>query len=197
LEYNRSLQEVNRLRSDYTTDTYRTNEKFKGRFTEMEIASIKVLSEIALWEEKNLVVSPVYGKVSFFDVRSPYQWVDDGEDIFQVLPDQESPLIGILKVPIRNAGNVREGQKVMIKLHSFPFEEWGILEGVITEISVSPKRADGPYYPAYVQIDSKVNALKSRMSGKGTLSGRCEIVLEQNTLFKKLFMGLRKNLNDL
>ncbi|MGB6153610.1 MAG: HlyD family efflux transporter periplasmic adaptor subunit [Pricia sp.] len=196
LEYNRSLQQVNQLNSEYVTDTYSTNEKFGDLFTAMEIASMNLLSEISLWEEKNLLVSPVSGRVYFLDVRSPYQWVDEGEELFGVVPDRKSPLIGIVKIPIHNAGNVREGQQVIIKLHSFPFEEWGILRGIITEISASPKRADEEYYPAYVKIDSTANNLKGRINGKGTLSGRCDIILEESTIFKKLFMGLRKNIDN-
>ncbi|MGB7395720.1 MAG: HlyD family efflux transporter periplasmic adaptor subunit [Pricia sp.] len=197
LKYNRSRQEVDQLNSDYVTDTYLTNEKFEGRFTQMEIASMRVLSEIALWEEKNLVISPVDGRVSFLDVRSQYQWVEEGEELFQILPNKKSTPVGILKIPIHNAGNIRIGQKVIIKLHSFPFEEWGILEGTLTEISASPKKTDDLYYPAYVSIDSTANNLKGKLSGKGTLSGHCDIVLEETTLFEKLFMGLRKNFDNL
>lgn len=162
----------------------------------MQCGAYRDMAEILLWEEKNLLVSPVSGRVFFLDVRTPYQWVDQEEEIFGVLQDRKSSLIGIVKIPIHNAGNVRVGQQVIIKLHSFPFEEWGILKGIITEISASPKKADEPYYPAHVKIDSTANNLNGRISGKGTLSGPCDIILEESTIFKKFFISLRKTIDN-
>ena len=192
LEYNKSLQEVNQLSSDYSKDSYSTSEKFEGRVADMEITMMKVLSEISVWEEQHVFTSPINGKVFFLDVWSPFQSVEEGEELFGVLPEVKSALMGIVKIPIHNSGKVRTGQRVIIKLNSFPYEEWGALEGILTEISTSPKGSDNPYYPAYVKIDSTDNKLNSALARRGNLSGYCDIILEENTLFNKLFIGLRK-----
>ncbi|HET8735830.1 MAG TPA: HlyD family efflux transporter periplasmic adaptor subunit [Pricia sp.] len=192
LEYNRSFQEINRLSSEYSKNSYSTSEKFDSHVADMEVASIKVLSEIAIWEEQNVFTSPVNGKVFFLDVWSPFQSVEEGEDLFGVSPDVESPLMGIVKIPIHNSGKVKVGQRVIIKLNSFPYEEWGALEGVLTEISTVPKRSDELHYPAYVKIESPGNKLGTALSGKEMLTGRCDIVLKESTLFSKLFIGFRR-----
>jgi len=196
LDYNKSFQEINQLSADYSKDSYSTNEKFEGHVANMEISSMQVLSEISIWEERNVFISPVNGKVFFLDVWSPFQSVDEDEEIFGISPNFESPFMGIVKIPIHNSGKVRAGQKVIIKLHSFPFEEWGSLEGVLMEISNSPKRFDELYYPAYVKIDSSKNKLRTTISGEGNFSGYCNIILEENTLFNTLFIGLRKTFNN-
>ena len=196
LEYNRSFQEINRLSSEYSKNSYSTNEKFDSHVANMEVTSLKVLSEIAIWEERNVFTSPVNGKVFFLDVWSPFQSVEDGEDLFGVSPDVESPLMGIVKIPIHNSGKVKVGQRVIIKLNSFPYEEWGALEGVLTEISTVPKRSDDLYYPAYVKIEIPANKLGTALAGKGKLSGHCDIVLKESTLFSKLFIGFRRTLDN-
>ena len=196
LEYNKSFQEINQLSSDHSKDSYSTNEKFEGHVAAMEITSMKVLSEISIWEERNVFISPASGKVFFLDVWSPFQSVEEGEELFGISPYAESPFMGIVRIPIHNSGKVRAGQRVIIKLHSFPYEEWGSLEGVLMDIPTSPKRFDKLYYPAYVKIDSSENNLKTSLSGKGSLSGYCDIILEENTLFTKLFIVLRKNFNN-
>lgn len=195
LEFNRSLQEVRKLNREFVSDTYRTNEEFTNKFTSMEIASLNILSEIALWEEQNLLISPINGTVFFLDIRSTYQWVKDGEELFGIVPDLKSSLNGIVKIPVRNSGKVQVNQKVIIKLHSFPFQEWGILEGVITEIAPSTKNLDEPYYAAFVEIEATINDLSKRIRDKGNLSGRCEIILEESTIFKKLFFGFLEHID--
>jgi len=196
LEYNKSLQEVNQLSSEYSKDSYSKNEKFEGSVVDMEITSLKVLSEISLWEDQNVFISPINGRVFFMDVWSPFQSVEKDEELFGVSPVAESPLMGIAKIPIRNSGKVGVGQKVIIKLHSFPYEEWGALEGYITDISQTPKQSDDSNYIAHVKIDSSNNSLASSISDKGNLSGYCDIILKENTLFRKLFIGIKKTFNN-
>lgn len=195
LEYNRSLQTVSELNRDYVTDAYRTNLEFNSKFMNLQIASLKMLSEISLWEERNLLVSPIDGKVSFMDVRSPFQWVGEGEEMFGIVPVGDTPLIGTIKVPISNSGNVRVGQKVIIKLYSFPFEEWGVLQGTIGEISASPKQVNEQYYPAHVLINAAEKNLILGMKERSALLGHCEIILEESTVFKKLFLSFKKEFN--
>ncbi len=196
LEYNKSLQEVNQLSSDYSKDSYSTNEKFESHVAAMEITSMKVLSEISIWEDRNIFTSPVNGMVFFLDVWSPFQSVKEGEELFGITPHVKSPLMGILRIPVHNSGKVHAGQKVIIKLHSFPYAEWGSLDGVLTDISSSPKGSQVPYYAAYVKIDSSANKLNTALSGKGSLSGYCDIILRENTLFKKLFIGFKETFDN-
>lgn len=196
LEYNRSLQEINELSSNYSKDSYNTNEKFEGRVADMEIASLRVLSEISIWEDQFIFISPIEGKVFFMDVWSPFQSVVKGEELFGVSPNVKSPLMGMAKIPVHNFGKVAIGQKVIIKLHSFPYEEWGALEGSITEISKTPKRSDDLHYIAYIKMDTVDNKLAASISDKGNLSGFCDIVLKENTLFEKLFISTKKTLNN-
>ncbi|HEA21078.1 hypothetical protein LCGC14_1289190 [marine sediment metagenome] len=194
LELNKSLQEINQLSSDYSRDSYTTNEKFEGHLAALEITSMKVLSEISIWEERNFFISPVNGRVFYLDVWSPFQSVEEDEELFGISPNNKSHLMGIIKIPVHNSGKVRIGQKVIIKLHSFPYEEWGTLEGILTEISTTPKSSIEPYYPAYVKIDTSINKLNLALVGPGKRTGYCDIILEEKTLFKKMFVGFRKKM---
>lgn len=195
MELNSSLQEINQLSDEYSKDSYTKNERFEGSVAEIEITSLKVLSEISIWEDQNIFTSPIDGKLFFLDIWSPFQSVKRDEELFGIAPYTESSFMAVAKIPIHNSGKVIIGQQAIIKLHGFPYEEWGTLEGTISEISKTPKQFENLNYIAYISIKSKDSYLEKSISEKGSLLGNCDIILKKNTLFEKVFFNVKKTIN--
>src|SRR5690606_1924683 len=92
-----------------------------------------------------LLKSSLNGKVSFQQYWGNNQFIKSGEVIFTILPDDRNNLLGKLVVPAQNSGKIKPRQKVLIKLDNYLYQQFGIVEGKVRNISLSPD-SDGNYY---------------------------------------------------
>ena len=90
------------------------------------------------WEYNYVLQSKIDGRISFFDVWNTNQYVNQGDLIFTIIPDENSSYIAKLKSPSQNSGKIKIGQKVNIKLDNYPHTEYGMLNGLVNNISLTP-----------------------------------------------------------
>ena len=90
------------------------------------------------WEYNYVLQSKINGKVSFLDIWNTNQSVNQGDLIFTIIPDKSSSYMAKLKSPIQNSGKIKIGQRVNIKLDNYPYTEYGMLNGKINNISLTP-----------------------------------------------------------
>jgi hypothetical protein len=144
----------------------------------------QLLQNINLWESRHVVKMPIDGTVDMMQFISSNQFIKQGEPIFSVLPDNNK-YVAQLFVPPMGAGKIKIGQPVSIKLASFPYQEYGKLEGKIQSISLIPTQN---YYLILVELPS---GLKSDTGNALVLSknmvGQAEIVTNKRSLLSKLF----------
>lgn len=143
------------------------------------------------WEQLYLFKSSIDGKVSFQQYWGSNQFVKSGEVIFTVLPDDKKNLLGKLVVPAQNSGKIETGQKVLIKLDNYLFQQFGIVEGKVRNISLSPD-ADGNYY---VEVELP-NGLKTTYNKDlifdKEMQGSAEIITEDLRLIERIFYQFRE-----
>ena len=65
------------------------------------------------------------------------QYVTPGEEVMTIIP-VENQLVGKLLLPTAKSGKVKIGQKVNIKLDSYPYIEFGVVQGTVQAISMMP-----------------------------------------------------------
>jgi multidrug resistance efflux pump len=97
------------------------------------------------WEQNYLVISSTDGMASFQQFFGENQFVKTAEPILSILPTNKEKLVGRMSVPTINSGKVLTGQKVLIKLDNYRFQEYGIVEGKVQNISLIPDDK-GNYY---------------------------------------------------
>ncbi len=91
--------------------------------------------QYAQWEQSYVIKSPTNGKISFFKYWKENQVVTAGEGIMMVTP----PMLGYVvhgSVGVDNTGKIKVGQRVIMKLPTYPFEEYGVLNGKIVARSM-------------------------------------------------------------
>lgn len=144
----------------------------------------QLLQNINLWESRHVVKMPIDGTVDMMQFISSNQFIKQGEPIFSVLPNNNKYIAQLL-VPPMGAGKIKIGQNVSIKLASFPYQEYGKLEGEIQSISLIPTQN---YYLILVELP---NGLKSDTGNALVLSknmiGQAEIITIKRSLLSKLF----------
>ncbi|EKB48110.1 HlyD family secretion protein [Cecembia lonarensis] len=142
------------------------------------------------WEYTYLVKSSINGIVSFQKVWGANQQVNLGELVFTVLPENKAELMGAMKISPQNAGKVSVGQKVLIKLDNYPFQEFGALIGKISSISVSPD--DEFNYLVYASLpNGTTTSFDREIPFNQELLGNAEIITEELSVAERLFFKFR------
>ncbi|PTX60157.1 multidrug resistance efflux pump [Kordia periserrulae] len=161
----------------------------------LEQAKQDLENQILQWEQQFVLKSPIKGEVTVFDIWSKYQNVNVGQDLFTVIPDEIEGIIGRVSFPVANSGKIEVGQRVIIKLDSYPYQEWGSLSGEIINISGVPQlstQGGPPMYVAYLRVDSLTSSFEKDINFKQEMEGTAEIVVEELTVMQRIFYQLRE-----
>ncbi len=147
-----------------------------------------LVNQLKAWEQAFVLKTPIAGQVTFTNFWSVNQFVSAGNVVFNVVPENEQEIIGKATVPIAGAGKVEVGQRVNIKLDNYPYMEYGLLEGKITNISMVPVTTDkGGYYTAEIELINKLNTnYKKELPFNQEMQGSAEIITKDRRLIERL-----------
>lgn len=87
------------------------------------------------WEQTYLIISSTNGAVSFQQYWGENQFVKAGDAILSILPKDKQQIVGRMSIPSTNSGKVIPGLKVLIKLDNYQYQEYGMVEGRVQNIS--------------------------------------------------------------
>jgi len=168
----------------------------------LEEAKQNLQNQIIQWEQQFVLKSPINGQVTLFDKWNIYQNVNIGEVLFTVIPHNIDGIIGNVTMPVQNSGKVKEGQSVIIKIDNYPYQEWGSLEGKIQSISAVPKQnmqssamGAASTYTIFIEVESLNSSFNKELDFKQEMEGTAEIVVEELTVFQRIFYQLREVLS--
>ena len=141
------------------------------------------------WRQAYVLQSPADGVVSYSNLWQVNQHVTAGDNTFSVVGMQRSSIIGKAKVPIVGAGKVKAGQRVNIKLHGFPYLEYGFLTAYVSSISSMP---DENCYTATLKLDSVLQtSYGKKIPYMADLMGEAEIVTEDLSVAERMIGPIR------
>lgn len=143
------------------------------------------------WEQNYLLVSAVDGVVSFQQFLGRNQFVKAGDILMSVMPNDRDMLIGRLQIPATNSGKVKEGQKVLLKLDNYPYQEFGMVEGRVKNIANSPDK-DGNYYVNVILPNGLQTSFHKTLPFDKELKGNAEVVTQDLRLLERFFYQMRK-----
>ncbi|WP_417880672.1 HlyD family secretion protein [Vibrio sp.] len=87
------------------------------------------------------VVSPIDGVVASIFVKEGHS-VNKGQPLLVVIPKGEEPAVVELYASSRSIGFLQKGQGVRLRFDAFPYEKFGVQQGVISSISKSAVSAE-------------------------------------------------------
>lgn len=143
------------------------------------------------WEQTYLLKSSIDGKVSFQQYWGENQFVKAGEVIFTILPEDKDNLLGKLVVPAQNSGKILPGQKVLIKLDNYLFQQFGIVEGKVRNVSLSPD-SEGNYYVEVELPNGLKTSYNKELIFDKEMRGSAEIITEDLRLIERVFYQFRE-----
>lgn len=110
----------------------------------------KLLSNAKTQLKQLAFTAPVDSVVLSLNVRNPGEVVQAGQTVAQLGP-QEAPLVLAAKLPDREAGFVKTGMEVKVKLDSYPYQDYGIVSGNV--VSISPDTQPDPQLGAVYRVE--------------------------------------------
>jgi multidrug efflux pump subunit AcrA (membrane-fusion protein) len=152
------------------------------------------VTEINSWIQQYVLKTPIEGKLSFAGIIQQNQNLVNNQEVFIVNPSSAS-FFGEIQIPQYNMGKVKQGQKTLIKLHGYPFEQFGILYGRLTYISdVAHKDS---VFLAKVSFERFENKEKNKkIILKNGMRASAEIITEESSLLERFFRDFTKIFND-
>jgi len=142
------------------------------------------------WESRYVLKSSINGKVSFLSFWDENQTIQQGDNVFTVIPSEYGSYIGKIKAPTQNSGKIKLEQRVNIRLENYPANEFGMLVGVVKNISLVPN--DEGFYLIDVKLpDILVTTYDKNIEFKQEMRGSAEIVTEDLRLVERFFYQIK------
>jgi HlyD family secretion protein len=144
--------------------------------------------------------SPADGVVKDLATHTPGSVLAPGAVLMTVVPEGEG-LLAEVWLQNEDAGFVRAGQRARLKLASFPFQRYGMLDATVSRVSAdSSERADGARaqggsYAYRAQLEPLVQELRLGEARHALLPGMqltAEIRLAERTVLEYLLSPVQK-----
>ena len=160
----------------------------------------RLKNEIINWRQSYLIKSPITGRISFSKVWSEQQFVKANEEIFVVVPPNGvGEIIAKAYLPIQNSGKVSTDQVVKIRLDGFNYQEYGVVEAMVKDISLVPTSIDGfegAFYVLEVDLPNGLQTtydksipFRQEMRGLGIITTKERRILVR--IFDKLYSAIK------
>ncbi|MBS1599967.1 MAG: HlyD family efflux transporter periplasmic adaptor subunit [Bacteroidetes bacterium] len=130
-----------------------------------------------------IFTAPVEGAVNFTNPLQENQKVIEGQTLFCIMPAGGSQLATIY-VGKPEVSKLKPGQRIILKLTDYPFEEYGSINGMIDYIS--DVYADSVYYVKVALPTGLKTNYGKIIPYKEGLSGSAEIIISEKKLINKL-----------
>ena len=182
-----SLNELSRSSKTSTINENKENVNLERNVIQ---AFYQLKKNIKDWELNYVLRSSIDGKVTFLQIWTENQTITAGDNVFSIIPTNESVYIGKLKAPSLNSGKIKVGQDVNIRLANYPDREFGILKGKIKNISLTPDK-DGNLLIDVSLPNGIETSYKKQIVFQQEMSGSADIVSEDLRLLERLLYQFR------
>lgn len=154
-------------------------------------AFLQLKKAIKDWELKYVMRSAIQGKLSYLQLWAVNQTVNTGDAIFAIIPNKkEAKYIGKAKAKNQNSGKIEVGQKVNIRLANYPDREFGVLEGRVKNISLTPDK-DGNLLIDVELPNGLQTSYKKTIHFQQEMTGTADIVTKDLRLIDRFLYQFR------
>ena len=161
--------------------------------------TIKTLNvKIEQWATNFVISAPINGTISIFKELNKGDYLTAGSYLLTMLPTENQELFAYGSFSVAKAGKLKENNKAIIKLHSYPYREYGSIDGFIENISDFPIKE---MYSVKIRLPNKLETgYDKKITFKQRLSGDAELITENRSLLSRIFSNFKyfidKNVNE-
>ena len=187
-------KEADYIRSNFKSQNYNELADRDKRATELD-ANIK---EIEFRKQQQNIVSPVDGYVNTLLVHTTGGVVTPAEKLVSVVP-LNAPLVIKATVMNKDIGFIKEGMHVLVKVDTFDFQKYGMINGTVKKIakdSVDDEKL-GPVYDVYITPLNKTLMVEGRETSISTgMSLTAEIKVNKRRIIEFFIYPMIKYWNQ-
>jgi len=154
----------------------------------------KLLSKAKTELKQFTFTAPVDGVVSSLNVKNPGEVVQPGQTVAELTP-QDAPLVLLAKLPNQEAGFVKTGMPVKIKLDAYPYQDYGIVSGKVRSISpdAKPDQQLGAVYRVEVELErNSVTANNQKIPFKAGQTATADIIIRRRRIIDVLLDPIKQ-----
>jgi multidrug resistance efflux pump len=176
--------EINNLDDAISGVQFNTKENTSNTALQLSESLSALTAGIEKWKQIYLLSAPINGRVSLnANIFSAQQYVRTGDQVLTIAPPQGSEINGRLDLPIAGSGKVKPGQRVIIYLDNYPYEEFGTVEGTVVSKSAIPKEN---VYTIQIAFEKGLKtSLNTEIPFEQALQGRGEIITDNRRLLTR------------
>lgn len=152
------------------------------------------ITESANWIMQHILIAPVSGKVSFAGIVQQSQNVQSGQEVFVINPGN-TDFFGEVQIPQYNMGKIYKGARTLIKMRSYPYEQYGMIRGKLTYISDVAYR-DSVFIAKVSFEQFEIKDAKHKIILKNGMLADAEIVTEESSLLQRFFRNITRMINS-
>ena len=182
---------INDLNRNSKTTTINENKEKVNLDRNVIQAFYQLKKAIKDWELNYVLRSSIDGKVTFLQLWSVNQTVTSGDNVFAIIPSNETNYIGKLKAIAQNSGKIKVGQEVNIRLANYPDREFGIIKGKVKSISLTPDK-DGNLLIDVSLPNGLKTSYKKDIAFQQEMSGNADIITEDLRLLERLLYQFKE-----
>jgi HlyD family secretion protein len=164
-----------------------------------ELANIEgQLTQARLKTAGQTITAPVSGKIYDMQMTLGERSVSPGQELLSILPDDEDLLLEV-KVLNRDIGFIAEGMRAKVKLATFPFQEFGIIDGEVVQVSPNAiaDKDLGPVFKTKVKLKQKQIAVHNQpVALTPGMAATAEIVTRQRSVLTFLLEPITRRFSE-
>ncbi|AEI47372.1 HlyD family secretion protein [Runella slithyformis] len=149
-------------------------------------------SDIEAWKQRYVLSAPVQGKVSFITPIQEGTTLKNGQELFYIV-SQKTGFHGEMIIGQYNFGKVKPRQEVIIKLPSYPFQEFGALKGQVASIAELPR--DSTYLIHVSFPKGLITSSHKQIPFRNGMTASGEIITEDVRLIERLFYNFKRGIS--
>lgn len=147
------------------------------------------ISDAENWKKQYILSAPQEGKLIYGNFLQENQYLTAGQELFYINPGKED-YYGEMYIPQSTSSKVKLKQKVLIKVRSYPHQEYGYLKGRIDYISDIPL-GDTVFFSKVTLERTDQDSLIKLKPG---ILADAEIITEDMSIFKRIWLNVTKSL---
>jgi hemolysin D len=160
-----------------------------------------VLSVAKTKLQQRYLLAPVDGTILTLNSRNKGEVVQAGQSIAEIAP-LGKPLILSTLLPSQDAGFIKVGMKVRIKLDAYPYQDYGVVEGKVLSISadskiINPQMGRQSAYRVDISLDRQ--SLRDRgqtIPFRPGQTGSADIVMRNRRIIDTILEPIQKLRKD-
>jgi len=170
------------------TQTAEINSAFNNQIIASEKRIIELENNLVKAKQilaQTTITAPVDGTVLSLTVKTIGGVVNAGQQLAQIVPEKV-PLYVDAALDNQDIGFIKPGQRVVVKVATYPFQRYGYLEGIVENISPDAIQDDkkGLIYKAKIKLNDDKSSKQNQLKLLPGMSVSAEITTGQRRIIE-------------